>query len=320
MEAAIVAAMSSGSGRRLRLNGVLATGLLLIMLMSILALAGPALALYPRGYQDNFVYVETEEGTEMFVSPLAPMPLFPFGSDPYGKDIFSLMMYGARYSTGTVCAVSLLRIFLAFLFIILFDRSGKQRRIRRRKTPLSGLNAIPQFIIIYFILYSINFNSPLSVPVLTLLQWLLLVLFGFPALVPPMAAEVESIRKMEFISAARSTGAGPGHILFRHILPHMKEKLLLLFSRETVEVLSLIGQLGIFNIFIGGTYFTPAPPLFHSISNEWAGLVGQYRMKLQPGSWWILLFPLIGFVLLLLSFYLVSRGLEKAVRERYRRV
>jgi peptide/nickel transport system permease protein len=98
----------------------------------------------------------------------------------------------------------------------------------------------------------------------------------------------------------------------------MKEKLLLLFSRETVEVLTLVGQLGIFNIFIGGTYFTPSPALFHSISNEWAGLVGQYRMKLQPGSWWILLFPLTGFVLLLLSFYLISRGLEKSVRERYR--
>lgn len=309
---------------RWKANGMLIIGLLLLTVMVVLAIFGPALALYPRNFQDNIIYIEKGNEKEMLISPVRPMELFPFGSDSYGKDLFSQLMYGARYSVATVLMVSFFRITLAFLFVLLFRR-GVQRRgpagegpgKSRGKSPLKGLNGIPQFIIIYFILHGISFNSPMSVPAMALFQWLLLIFFGFPSLVPTLAGEIAALEQQEFVTAAKSTGAGELHLLRRHILPHMKEKLLILFSQETVAVLTLVGQLGIFNIFIGGTYFTPAPPLFHSISNEWAGLVGQYRMKLQPGTWWILFFPLMGFFLLLLSLYLSSKGLERLFRDSY---
>ncbi|MFO7850810.1 MAG: hypothetical protein R6V67_12720 [Spirochaetia bacterium] len=131
---------------------------------------------------------------------------------------------------------------------------------------------------------------------------------------------MDSIQKEEFVTAARSLGAGPIRRFFVHILPHLWERLLLLFSRETVAVLTLIGQLGVFNIFIGGTIFTPAPPLYHSVSHEWAGLLGQYRNYIPGGTWWVGLFPLIGFMLLLLAFYLTSRGLQKRIQKTYHAV
>jgi len=325
-------------------NPALVTGLLLLGGMLFLTAAGPMLAPYERDFSDNFIYVETEEGEEMYVSPVKPMELFPLGTDPYGRDILSILMYGARYSFLTSLVVALLRVMIAAGAVLVSvvvrfrgvslrggkgalsgvsvggKKEGRQGEMKRGGFRGAGLNGIPQFIILYFILYSINFNSPLTVMVLTGVQWALLVMFGVPGLVPSISAYVEQLEGMEFVTAARANGAGAGRIFFRHIFPHLKEKLLLLFSQETVAVLTLVGQLGIFNIFIGGTLFTPYPALYHSITYEWAGLVGQYRFKLQPGTWWILVFPLGGFILLLLGFYLTSRGLERRVREKHHRV
>jgi len=305
-----------------KLNLQLTLGLLLLAAIGLISLMGSHWAPHERDYSNNLVYMETEKGKELFISPVPPMEEYPLGIDQYGRDILSVMLHGAKFSLGTTVVVALLRIIIATAAVVFtgLSKSGKSKTGKKSspvRLPISGLNAVPQFIIIYFILYSINVNSSLSVPLLTLLQWLLLVAFGVPGLIPSISEYVSQLQSLEFVTAARSNGAGPFRILRVHILPHMKEKLLLLFSQETVSVLTLVGQLGIFNIFVGGTLFTPAPPIYHSITHEWAGLVGQYRYKLQPGTWWILLFPLIGFILMLLAFYLTSRGLELRVRKKY---
>ncbi len=305
-----------------RFNLQLTLGLFLLAAIAVLSLMGSHMAPHESDFSDNLVYIETEKGRELFISPVPPMRQYPLGIDQYGRDILSVMLHGAKFSFGTTVVVALLRIIFA-IGAVFFTKLSKRSKFKigRKSSSLhrsiTGLNAVPQFIIIYFILYGINFNSSLSVPLLTLLQWLLLVVFGVPGLIPSISEYVSQLQRSEFVTAARSNGAGPLRIMLVHILPHMKEKILLLFSQETVSVLTLVGQLGIFNIFIGGTLFTPAPPIYHSITHEWAGLVGQYRFKIQPGNWWILLFPLIGFIIMLLAFYLTSRGLELTVRKKY---
>ena len=90
------------------------------------------------------------------------------------------------------------------------------------------------------------------------------------------------------------------------------------FGNELMIVLNLLGVLGIFNVFLGGTQFTPSPPLFHSLTHEWAGLIGQAR-----GRWfqaqWTLLVPLVLYLLLLLTFYLLSLTAEEYYHSKYRR-
>lgn len=303
-------------------NLQLTLGLLLLAAIAVISLMGSRWAPHERDYSDNLVYIETEKGSELFISPVPPMREYPLGIDHYGRDILSVMLHGAKFSLGITVVAALFRVIFATAIVVLTglskaDKSKTGKTSSHLRLPISGLNAVPQFIIIYFILFSINFNSSLSVPLLTLLQLILLVAFGVPGLVPSISEYVTQLHSRDFVTAARSNGAGPWRILRVHILPHMKEKILLLLSQETVSVLTLVGQLGIFNIFIGGTIFTPAPPIYHSITHEWAGLVGQYRYKLHPGTWWILLFPLIGFMIMLLAFYLTSRGLELRVRKKY---
>lgn len=295
-------------------NWMLPAGIALLVLLAALALLGPVIAPFQSGYHNNIVYLQTDEGRELFIPPFAPRAPYYFGSDPWGYDVLSIMLHGLKYSFFTALAVSVCRV--AFALLIAMSGGGKLHTSRM----WGGLNAIPQFVIIYFILYSINFNSPLSPPVLTLLQWALLTAFGIPALVPSVSSSVEELRQREFVTVAKSIGAGPVRRFLVHILPHLWERLILLFSRETVAVLTLVGQLGIFNVFIGGTIFTPYPALYHSETNEWAGLLGQYRAYILGGNWWIGFFPLLGFMVLLIGFYLTSLGLQKKIHQTYHSV
>src|SRR6056297_134084 len=107
------------TGRFKGLNAALVTGLFLLGGMFFLAAAGPMLAPYERDFSDNFVYVDTEEGRELYVSPVKPMELFPLGTDPYGRDILSILMYGARYSVLTTLVVALLRVMIAAGVVVL---------------------------------------------------------------------------------------------------------------------------------------------------------------------------------------------------------
>ncbi|MFW5715302.1 MAG: hypothetical protein ACOCXF_02850 [bacterium] len=295
-------------------NWMLTTGIALLALITLLAVFGPLFAPFAPDYSDNIIYIETDNGRELFISPVEPHSPYYLGTDPWGYDVLSIMLYGLKYSLATAVLVSLFRVAGSLAIVML--GGGKMHTGRM----WGGLNAIPQFVIIYFILYSINYNSPLPILELAAIQWALLTVFGIPALIPSMNSAVEELKRREFVTVATAIGAGPVRRFFVHILPHLWERLILLLSRETVAVLTLVGQLGIFNIFIGGTIFTPAPPLYHSETNEWAGLLGQYRTHITGGTWWIGLFPLIGFMLLLLSFYLTSRGLQKKIHQTYHSV
>ncbi len=137
----------------------------------------------------------------------------------------------------------------------------------------------------------------------------------------PVAATVRektvSLRRKDFFEAGVAAGAGKSRLIRYYLLPFLKETLLVLFSQETTAVLTLIGQLGVFHIFIGGTRMHINPMEYHSITHEWAGLVGQYRSRIQGDSWWVIWVPLAGYLFVLLAFFLITRGLEQRYGRRY---
>jgi peptide/nickel transport system permease protein len=106
-------------------------------------------------------------------------------------------------------------------------------------------------------------------------------------------------------------GVGRRRILFRHLLPNIRGEFSSLFLFDAITVLLVMGQLGIFNVFIGGTRYTPFPPLFHSMVHEWAGLLGQYRNELFTMEWWVALWPLLGYAAFIALLSGALRLLEK---------
>src|SRR5690606_32929984 len=116
-------------------------------------------------------------------------------------------------------------------------------------------------------LIGITINSSLSVIELVLLQSFIMILVGIPGVYAAVFSKTNELKSELFITATRSLGAGKIRIMRKHIFPHLKGTLLAMFVKEIILVLTLIGQLGIFNLFLGGSILRlGGPPVYISIS------------------------------------------------------
>ncbi len=95
----------------------------------------------------------------------------------------------------------------------------------------------------------------------------------------------------------------------------IKPKVAIFFIQELIQVLFLLIHLGVLGIFIGGGKDvqmdeSPISMKIFSLSNEWAGLIGNdYReFLLNP---WITLVPLVAFSTLILALKLILSGLQE---------
>ncbi|WP_127587438.1 ABC transporter permease [Paenibacillus koleovorans] len=291
------------------MNKSLWVGVGLTLLVVIVALFGPLFTPYTPKDQVKVSY----QGTELLAPPVKPGAEHWFGTDKWGYDIFTQLMYGAKYTLGAVVGVAAARTLLGGGIGLLL---GFTRNQARSKWNFNFASGVPMFIIVFFFMYGFSVNSSLSPVQLTVILCAVFVVLGTPSVVSVVQNKTWEIRKREYIEAAISVGAGRGRILLRHIVPHLKESLLMLFVNELILALTMFGQLGIFNLFVGGTTKTLDPVLYAPRVGEWAGLVANARNYVDYNQW-MLLFPMSAYMTVLLGFFLLSKGLESKYRNQY---
>jgi len=298
-------------------NIQLVSGIILLAFFVLIGLFGSYIAPYPPDYKVKVGYMETDNGTEFVAPPLAPSKEFPLGTDKWGKDILSLILHGAKYTVFTVLIVAAVRLLAGGIAGVFggLTASGKKRGKQGRITLLTS---IPPVILIYFIMLGININPSLSSFALIFIQGVLMAALGVPGVYNVVYSKTAEIKENLYIMASVTLGGNKSHLLKKHIWPILKGDFIILYLNETIQVLHLMGQLAIFNLFFGGTEFQPDFSIYLSMTNEWSGLIGQSRSFLSY-SQWILIYPLIAFILFLLSFYLISQGLSQQSRKSHRK-
>lgn len=297
-------------------NPRLLIGCMITVFFLVIAMAGPMLAPYEPDYQEAVQYVEGDDGYELIGAPFPPSVNHWFGTDEWGYDILSLLLYGAKYTLFT-------SVFTALFRILIGGTAGLVSGMRKRKINSINifglLGSIPSFLIIYFVMVGIVINSTLPSWKLALIQGGLMTAIGVPGVYATISEKTAVMRENLFVIASKSLGGSKLHIIKRHILPYIKGTLSILFFKEIISVLGLIGQLGIFELFLGGTIRRETAPFIRiSETHEWAGIIGQWRLFIYD-SQWILFFPLCALVLLILGFYLIIRGLEQQQKGAYNR-
>lgn len=289
-------------------NIKLVIGLFLFSFFVFIAIFGPSLAPYDLDFKQSIEYRATEDGGELLAPPVPPTEGFLFGTDKYGYDILTKLLHGAKYTVFTTIIVALLRTVIGTVLGIILGLSVKNAEIKRNRFPI--LSSIPTFIIIYFVMVGINFQPVLSVLSLIIIQATLMTVLGISGVYNVVYGKTVETKKSLFVDASTILGGSKIHIMKTHIYPMLKGNFLILFVNETIQVLHLIGQLGIFNIFLGGTIIHFDSMIFFSITNEWSGLIGQSKDFLHFAQW-IILGPLAAYLLFLFSFYLISVGLKE---------
>ncbi|ANE46202.1 hypothetical protein SY83_07875 [Paenibacillus swuensis] len=294
------------------------TGLIIVGFITVIAIFGPLLAPFDLEHHVTPGFVTDGAGEQQYVAPpLPPDRTYWFGTDVFGYDILTLMMHGAKYTLAAAFIVALFRVVVgAGLGMIWgYYRKGKQRA----RTEGNLLSGIPMFVVVLFMMYGLSINSTLSPLTLTVLLGVVLVLLGLPAIISSTANKTRQIQEQQYVLASVALGAGDMRTLRYHILPQMKESLLILFLHELILTLTVFGQLGIFHIFVGGTLMQRDPVLFTSLTHEWAGMVGNAKGAIGPRDW-IFLYPMLGYVTLIFGFFCVSKGMEQSFRNRYHKV
>lgn len=279
----------------------------LLLAVTALAVLAPRLAPYPVDAQ--FRTIIGEDGVDTF-APHLPSPAHPLGTDRWGFDILTLMLHGMPYTVFFPLTVALFRLIAALTVVFATAACGRGKTLSTGRGELGLLATVPQFVIAYFLLILVTVNPVWRESTLLTVQWLVISLVGLPATLPTVREIINGGLRKQYVEAARAIGVGRRRIFFRHLLPNLRSELASLLLFETITVLLVMGQLGIFDLFIGGTRFTPYPALYHSMVHEWAGLLGQYRNELFTMEWWVALWPLLGYAMYIAVLTLSLRILE----------
>lgn len=290
------------------INWRLWIGLTFTLFLLFIAVFGSNLAPYDKDFAEPSGYFYNSDGDfGLSAAPFAPSKKHLLGTDQWGYDILTQLLYGAKYTLFAGLFVAFVRILFGGLLGIV---NGLRSKNEDTGDGFGLLGSIPVFLIIYFTMTGIVVNSSLSVMELVFIQTLLMAIVGIPGVYASTAGKTKELKRNLYISASYSLGARSVHVAWKHIFPHLKGTLMVMFVKEIILVLSLIGQLGIFNVFLGGTILRlGGPQVYLSVTSEWGGLIGQWRSFIYDYQW-VLFFPLLAIVFVIFSFYMLSRGIE----------
>jgi peptide/nickel transport system permease protein len=232
-------------------------------------------------------------------NPAPPSPAHLLGTDPYGNDILSQLMYGAGTALllGTVAAVVTVVIAtLAGAAAAYFGGAVDVFFMR-----LADLILMTPILIVLMVL-STFFNLQL----LQLAFWIG-VLSGLGGTTVVVKAQALQIKNRPFIEAARAAGGSDGYILYRHILPHLMPISLLYMMFTVTEAVFAEAVLSYFGLL--------------SVKASWGTMIHTAAASgylLRPETWWLVLPAALCITLLCSSFYLVGRSLDEVANPRLR--
>jgi peptide/nickel transport system permease protein len=255
-----------------------------VMLVAIILLA--LLAGYVTPYPSHAgLYINFKEKFQ------PPSLKHIFGTDMYGRDVFTRVIFGFRYAlmmVGVVLGIivpagTVLGLLAGYYRGTLIDHI------------ISGASevfvAVPPLVLALAICSVLEPNVLNALLAITLMWW--------PWYMRMVHSLTSSLRNEPYVWAAKALGMGTAHILFKELLPNMLGPIL---TKATLDA-SWVIIIGASISFVGLGAQPPTPDL--------GTMLSEYCRYL-PAYWWMTLGPLLGVIVLVLSFNLVGDGLRDA--------
>lgn len=189
----------------IRRYGRVLIGAVIIAVMVITAVFAPLIATHDPYH------------TDIKEAKKAPSSEHLFGTDIYGRDNFSRIVYGSRITLVIGIGVQVLVVAIGTTLGLLSGYYRKFDNICSR--VMEGLAAMPQLLLalaVATLLGEGTFNVIFS-----------LVVCALPSITRAVRSQVLSLRELEFVESAKAKGASDARIIFLHILPHCSSYLLI---------------------------------------------------------------------------------------------
>lgn len=260
-------------------NKAAVVSLLFVMLLVFCALFPSVVA--PYAY-------EKQSLSEAFLSP--SMEHY-FGTDNYGRDIFSRVIYGARISLG----IGLLAVTLSCIVGIVvgalagFYGSVTDNLLMR---VMDVMLAIPSILLMMAIVTALgNGMANLTIAI---------AISSIPGYARIVRASVMTEKEKEYIEAARSVGTSDFKIIMRHILPNCMAPIIVQATMSIATAILSIASLS----FVGLGISPPTP--------EWGSMLNDAQSFMRD-HWFVVTFPGLMIMLTVFAFNLLGDGLRDAL-------
>ncbi|QFK73248.1 ABC transporter permease subunit [Pradoshia sp. D12] len=242
---------------------------------------------------------------------------FIAGSDSGGRDLLHMIIHGAKFTIGIAFLIAILRVLFALIFGA-FLGVYCQKYIRWYEKIFDPITVIPLTLVAYYVLFSVivygGDGSPFPFWERALFEIAILTFYAVPTLAIYQANEIKKLHKEEFMEAAMVLGGGKLHKLKTHILPHLKENIVIILIQQYIQVLVVLAHLGVLKIFFGGT-LQDSDGNANSASHEWSGLIGQAYDNLI-GYPWLPLIPILFLGLTILSAQMMLSGFTDVINNK----
>jgi peptide/nickel transport system permease protein len=271
-------------GLRLRQNRLALAGLVLILIFLLMAVFAPLIAPYdPYRIDENAV-----------LSP--PSAEHPLGTDSFGRDVLSRMVYGAQISF----KVGLISVGIALTAGVLIGAAAGyygrwvDAALSRVIDVLFSFPDILLALVIMAVLGASLTNVMIAIGIVYT-----------PIFARITRGAVLEIKESLFIDAARVLGAGRLTILRRHILPNVMAPLIV---QTTLSLaFAILAEAALSFIGLGVEPDTPSWGIMLNEGKDW-----------MEAAWWIAVFPGLAITSAVLGFNVLGDGLRDALDPRLR--
>ena len=271
----------SDAWHRLRRNRLALGGGILLVVLAVACAAGP---FFSQSYEEQ----------NLDLGAVPPCGAHWLGTDTLGRDLFARILYGGRISI----TVGLVATFVALAIGVTYGAvsgfiGGKVDSVMMRLVDI--LYALPFAIFVILLMVFFGRNIFLLFFAIGAVEWLTMARI--------VRGQVLSIKKMEFIEAARALGLGRRRIIFRHLIPNVLGPVIV-YTTLTIPAVMLLEA---FLSFLGLGVQAPM--------SSWGVLIKDGSEKMEE-FWWLLVFPGALFSLTLFSLNFLGDGLRDALDVR----
>lgn len=254
-------------------------GFFIVVLMVFSAIFAPLIAPYPP----NELHAVDR------LKP--PSAQYLLGTDEYGRDIFSRLLYGAQISLVIAFVAQGVAISIGLsLGMIAGWYGGIIDDIIMRITD--AFFAIPGLM---FLIVWVSILGPSHISIFAALG-----IIGWPSDARMMRAQVLTLKEREYVVAARAMGASTLRIMLQHLLPNAIAPSLVLASLGVAG--AILAESGL--SFLGLGVQIPNP--------SWGTMIEAGR-NFTTNAWWYAIFPGLTIMVTVLGFNFIGDGLRDAL-------
>ena len=270
--------------RRLRRNRLAMVGLIIIALLIFCAIFADFIAPYDYAQQD------------LMIAYQGPSAQHWFGTDEFGRDILSRIIYGSRISLQIgFIAVGISLIFGGFLGAVAGYYGGKLDNLIMRIMDI--IMSIPSILLAISIVAALG-SSMTTLMIATGVSYI-------PSYARIVRASILGIKDQEFIEAAKAIGTSDKTIIIRHILPNCLAPIIVQATLGVAFAILTAAGLS----FIGLGMAQPTP--------EWGSMLSSGRTYIRD-YWHMTLFPGLAIALTIFALNVLGDGLRDALDPKLR--